>query len=768
MNTVCREDFRIGDYASKTIAVLFVFCIFSVATAAESTSFPQAPGPSLLPQSETFMVTLRNWMGTLEEDDLKCQLSPLKRPEDCPDLSREQLFKLYLLVLEPDGSRCFRLPASYFLLSSIENRRDNKIYMGISNGGLSGATRASLWYSLDYQGNPHYRSRPLALRMGVAIATELCVYVHRMEHRSGWRYNRSDAMGGKLLNMALPFYYIRDQLPEAVQEAIGRGLKQIFNAIEDKYPMGNGGGNMESFQAVGMYYVARALKSEALMQRALKRAHYVWGEIETYAGGHLHRHGAPNDGDGAEHTASHATDLSYEGIQQYHFGWAAHLFDDQALTDKVVKSLDIHAHLTFPGPEGPDGTRRYAIPSHFNDATQSGIRQWAGPAQDVGLAALSPVSRYLMWTDFHGRNRIRWDILTNHQKLVNFLNDRIGRLNRGVTEGIYFSRKPYGSGNHTYSAGSNWAALLSSTQWLADFTDTPRHQRRLPVLREENYIRNYGDDIICAKFDTYSVVIHTGAIRNKWATGIPGFGGGALSVFWDPTGGTSLLGCSRGTQGGVHDTWVARKEGFFGWRSWATNHIGGLGNDGRPFSSARNRFPTTNVEVIPKQQATVKVTGRIGQHDHAYSAPNGAIRGDVRYSRRFALTTDGVSVETTLRSDGRDECSELWEFLPIHLEHKSQNEPPATIEYRPTQRDKWSTLGTERVKDVRWIRRRRYQSAVLIRFSRPRAVKLNENVYGANRHRIAVLMVDLHEGKKSMPREVKCAYTILPPNGSAD
>jgi len=274
----------------------------------------------------------------------------------------------------------------------------------------------------------------------------------------------------------------------------------------------------------------------------------------------------------------------------------------------------------------------------------------------------------------------------------------------------------------------------------------------MPFARPGNFVRRFGDDFLTVKTGGHGAIVHTGPVRDRWAGNVAGLGGGGVSAYWTPDGGTAILGLNGASQLPTHEKWEA-------WRTWAVHAVSGATAAGKPFSSARNRQPE-NLVVKPSGDAaaTVSFTGRIGGHDGGMSAPDGAIAGTLAYAREIAIDGSRATVTTKLTSDGKDRVKELWETLPLYLKHDGQKEE-AVIEF---DAGGWRPASDGPVDGVKAVRITRHGKPVTIAFDRPRRVALSpasERGKGFTR----TLLVDLLGGRPGpLPAATEIRWTIAP------
>ncbi|MEM8484869.1 MAG: dockerin type I repeat-containing protein [Bacteroidota bacterium] len=706
-----------------------------------------------IPQDHDYQVTLRTYLETLTEADFEVTLEPVVY-EDSFFTSMDQLHATWIL-LEDFGRQStldmtgVRVDASYFVLSSIE--QNGEVYMRAGrNSGFLDPVNTAWWATWDYAGNPYFDSRAVKLRAFVASAVDMMMTDHELE---GSIVNqRSDYVGGYLAKYGYAYYVAKDLLDVEVQEAYETGLLKFFERLESYQPYGSGGADMEAFQLPALWYTAEAIDSDDLRFRARERTLDVLQEIMR-GDGHYHEHG--NDG----------LDLSYEGILHHFLAWAALLYDDPEIDQFVDKSARLKAYQTLPEPSG-----HFFSPSHFNTGTAKGEAndQWHSYQRDHAMAMLSEEARYLIWT---GRTLPAWyeqGVPSETVMRTQIAQSIIKRNDDTEATSIWAWMEPSANTPGVWRA-EHWlrglaaAAILYKPGFYAELEALEASNApatKPPFLREENFIEEFGDTFVIARFDTYGAIIHTGSTVSQWGNGVPGLSGGSLSAFWTESTGSVIMGRSRGTQNADADEW----SGDRGWDTWAVHAISGVNASGQPFSSARNRIPEVETTITGNEAATITVSGAIGQHDNGLSAPDQAIVGDVAYERVFSLKPSGLTVTSTLTSDESDQVTALWEMIPLFLVDTVQDEADASISLYV---DGAWVPATDAVQEgVTAIRTTRFDESVKITFERPRRVKLSSTIWEASSvsSRIQNVMVDLleQEGPAALPATASVTYAIRP------
>jgi hypothetical protein len=702
-----------------------------------------------LPQDYPDQVVLRNYLSEFTETDFVVDLEPVLYVDAFAD-SIEALHRLWIL-LEDRGRKMpahtgLRVAPALFTLESIE--RPDGVYMQVGrNSRFFDPIDTAWWISWNYPGNPYFGHAAGWRRAFVAATVDLLMTERSLDTAPA--NLRSDYIGGYLTRAAYVYHVVRDSLPDEVREAYGAGLRRLVDRLLPLYPTGSGGADMETFQLAGLWYAAESLDDNTLRTAALERSRYVLDTIMN-GDGHFHEHGV--DG----------VDLSYEGIAQRFVAWAAMVYDDPVIDGYLEKSARLKAYQTLPEPDGT-----FLSPSHFNTGTAGGSSedQWHTYQRDHAVAMRTDEAKYLVWT---GRTLPAWYFqgLPDQAQMQADIALAIAQRNADTD----------GSAGWAWTAPSpvepalwtlqHWIeGIPAATLFPAGFYDTMAaleagddRLTRPPFQRDEAFVETFGDDFVAINKSGYGAILHTGTTVGAWANGVPGLSGGALSAFWTPEAGTVILGRSRGAQNAAPDTWTGPE----GWDTWAVHALSGVSASGLPFSSARHRHPKVSRSV---DGTRVSVAGAIGPHDAGRSAPNGAIVGQVAYSRTYTAGVEGLSVVSTLTADGVDLVAELWEILPFYLRDNDQAEADARIEWRVGA--VWLPADTVLQASVSAVRTTRHGASVQLEFDAPRRVKLGPAVWTspAVGSRIRNVMIDLlgSDGQPvPLPAETSVSYTIGP------
>ena len=377
--------------------------------------------------------------------------------------------------------------------------------------------------------------------------------------------------------------------------------------------------------------------------------------------------------------------------------------------------------------------------------------QWSFYQRDVAAAMASPHAFYLA---FGGRSGRRPDYAvadpaTMRARLASFMNRPAPEPSDRTPPVWQETHWPYRDIN--YAADYYRDGFYDR---VVDALQDPAPQAKAPFEREgETFLRNFADTFLVARYDHFGVILYTGPLG--WHPYM-NYGGGALSAFWTPAMGAVLLGHAAGDH--TRAPWPE-------WRSWPSHALSGATADGRAFSSARVRRRMLDVQYrIDQLQAEVIVAGPIGaQHDGGRAVQDGAIRGDARYRRRFAVSPAGLEIETTWSYQGTDEIAELYESLPVYLRDARRDQAPA-IHFRADGR--WIEGRAERVPGVDAVRVQRGDHSILIELDAARPVRLAPEVFEddymtRNRvHNVHICLLD--PDRAEPPPTASVRYTIRP------
>jgi len=688
-----------------------------------------------LPQDHEYQRQLRAYMAGLTEKDFDVQDLPFRLPADYRPDKDEQCSLWVLSTLVPTTGG-LRVPSSCFTLKALE-----------ADPAVAAPPADPLplaWLAgWNHPCNPYHGSAAVKRRAFVVAALDMIMHdgLHERSPGRNWvlhglqegkregRAAHSDCLGGSLIWIAYAYAQCRDAVPAPGAEAYATGLKKLVRRLDEWGPASLMT-DMDMFAAVALTYVKQQIPdldiqriADTYVRTLLTDPRYThpagyWVDIQGY-------------------------DASYEGISFYFANWAALASNLDFADEAVRRGYRLRSHMSLPEPQGG-----YSGPTHFSPRTSADSYndQWNYYHRNVAGAIVTDEAVHLV--------KIPSDeeIAAAPAKVVQQLN--AGR--QGSDKG----QMGTWSENHWRTTQFNYGY----THYRKGFYERLRKLQadKSPMLvpawqRPEQFVRNFGDAFLVAKFADYGVIVHTGPVGEvepAWPTRAQwmpmdkpfGFSGGALSAFWTPQGGSVLLGRRGGAQGGVYDKYEE-------WRLWPFSAVTGQTIYGKTLTSGRILQPEVHYEV-GKAQATVTARGVIPQD---YVGQCRVMNDIIHYDRAFHVEAAGVTIRTELRCEPTYRLAELCETLPVHLDAE------VTIEFQVG--DQWRAAGTEYSDGVRAARVRRSAGAVLISFAEPRRVKLSPQVWQdqyQSSARCRTILVDLMPGAGKPFAGAAVAYQIAP------
>lgn len=698
------------------------------------------PDPrAVLPQDHPHQVIMRNWIATLGVNDFTLTNKPLTwEPKMIQD--PEELFHAYAViggVYHMARTAGVRTLAKYFSLPAIEAK--GKINLKAQDVEPIGM---AWWATWDFPGNPYRpgtkNSTALLYRAAVASMVDMIMTENYFEKNPP----RSDYLGGVLIRHAYVYKQTKHLMPKEVRVAYEAGLLHSFRLLETLRPSGTGGGDMETFQIVGMWYVADELDYFDLKSAWKKRAMQVIAQNFK--------------GDNATHQHGGGIDLSYDGIARYFITWAVAASKDPDLS-AVLRQMDhFKSELIFPEPDGFTSG-----PTHMNTATAMypADDQWSFEYRDFMETAITTENAYL-----HNQvRRPKW-FRENTLLTVNEMREGLSRV-IGYANKFHQTDQLITTAPEPWVKPAHWIDIDYSThiyqgglyKTLSGLHRENSEQLVLPVADKKSYVHVYGEEMATFKFDDYAGAIHFGNVHNRWAGNISGFGGGAISNLWTADGGSYIQGRTRGAQTQAPDTWEDARDPL----QWSTHALTGITADGKSFSSARILHPERTLKTGDKE-LEVTVTGEIG--DEA-SDPFNAITAPLDYSRTFQVNQQGVEVNTQLNTSKSPQMSALFEVIPVFIRHKRQTETSdaqAQIHFRTKGSKNWIPASRDFTDKVTSIRIIRHGTPFYINLCDPLRVKVSASEWEIYQGYHTNILIDLLEGKNSLPEKLKLRYTLTP------
>lgn len=718
-----------------------------------------------LPQKHSYQRILRDYLATLTERDFFVPLTPIDiRGFSADD---EELYWLWVLTRSIPDASGIKVPASHFLLSTIESPDGIRMRAGKRGSqhlpGMSVHPGDTVWWSTwNYSGNPYRGSRAIRNRGFVIAAVDMIMLDDLHESGTHWVKNarRSDFLGGTLAWLVHVYRDVRADLPRNVQEAYEFGLDKFFDRLAEWGPTGVND-NMDMKALVAAAYVIETFGEGPLVDKARAYSKRVLGLV--------HPAGMIRDAGGV--------DASYNGIALFYVSWAAAVGGDPDVVEAERKMTDLKSHLTLPDPDGLS----FWGPSHFNTRTpaDSANDQWSWPQRDLSIAMRHDGAMYLM----HGGRSGRGPSWAAPDRAT--MQKDISRDLRAFNTSLRLSNEPFS----IWQAGW-WSS--GKLNFAYDYGTSGFYDRVRGVLSTRNaivvppvvrpgapFVKVFPDPatpgmkpgeantFVVAGFRNYAAIISAVPMGFHKYTNFPG---GGLSALWTPSGGAMVLGrCGNPV---APDS---AQQGWSDWRRWPTHALSGTTASGDAFSTARVGREVAEVEcVVEGLEARATIRGPIGkQHDKGRSVQNGCITGDVRFERTFFLGPEGVEVGLRLESDGSDSVTELCEIIPLLLRDRVQQSTspehpnrvaPHHVAFRVGR--KWVEPPDGFVDGVSAVRVLRFRGVVTFVFDEPQRVCLGEEWSGAEGGRVLVrnLLIDLlgsRGGATPLP-DVNLTYRIEP------
>ncbi len=688
-----------------------------------------------LPVREAYQGVLRDYLASLTADDFRLPPGRFTYEEDYLS-DPDAMFRTWLAMNDGYGLSTrgiYDLAPEAFTLAGIETPEGTRLQ---SRAALFPASM--LFFSdWDYPGNPLYDSRALRNRVLAFCIVDMLNLdaLHNEDSLDSRRVRRSDYLGGTLAWHAMTYARMKNELPAPVADAFEEGLGRFVDRMHEWGAPG-GLGNMTSMGLVAMAHIEEHADDPDLAERARGFAQRI---VEVIA----HPSGYVTDGAG--------TDISYNGLALYHMAWAARHSEWDFLDDAVCRLLVFMNAMTLPEPDG-----NHWGPSHFSVRTSADAAndQWAFTHRQFGLALGWPELAAHLVFERH-RAPARRVHFPDEESMRKTIDNRLGKLNSAVDTAPedVLPQAPTWSAQH-WDVRYNWAWQFYRKGQYAMLRKAEAERpdwTRVPMARNEDWRQNLAEEIVLRRTPGYAAIVHAGRI-GRYREYIYGLGGGTLSAFWTPEGGSLLLGRRRGHQ---HDNPDRLDE----WRIWPVHALSGETTDGKIFTSARVRFPRKNVDEREDGAVLICLAGSIGDR---LSAPDEALAAPIEYERKFVLGKNTVEYHIRISGKGLAQVAEMAETIPVFLrDGRRQPEVETSITFVIDNREIAATGEAVRVEAVRI---RRFAGGAEIVFDRPRIVRLSPEVWRdtyQSRVEQRNILIDLTPGEN---REQPLAYgfTIAP------
>ena len=654
-----------------------------------------------LPQEHAYQRGLREFIESLNAEDLAVDLRPVPV---APIDDAEALYRLWVLAKHPPRLGAATLPAQPFTLDAIEGEEGLRLPTGPSQSQMLA------WLAdWNYPGNPYKGSRALKLRGLVLAAVDLAMLDYLYEHDPRGA-DRADYLGGNLIWIGYTYLHSKDALTDQQRTAFEAGIRKLVEGHLFRWGPKGLMTDMDLFAPVGLWYLSQAIGDPAFSKACETYSRQLF-EDEHY----FHPAGYFVD--------NGCFDVSYNGISIYFGAWAALASDWDFTQEALRKTLRLRAHLCFMAPDGSE-TGPSAMSSRTSADSAHDQWQFAHRLPAEGMIAEESIYRCPIPDEAAMRKAHKGMITRLSAALAKPRQAKPGPWREGHWSGyLNFAYEHAPEGHY-----ARLAALKAASSPLLQ-----------PLYKTDaTFIRAFESAFVIAKQPAWAGAVHTGPVgRDVGHNGLwYGHGGGQLAAFWTPRSGTVIVGRTRGVQGVVYNLYDE-------WRSWPAHAVIGL--TGRDELVTSNRIRTPDVEqTVGEDRAEIVARGVMPMHDKGRT---GTTSSGIAYERRFALTSDGVTVSTAVKS-GEDSpwVKEFYETIPVYLNARDKKDQ-TTIQFR---RSGGWTPGTADAQDaVDAVRITRFESAVDVTFKRPRRVQLSPAVWfdgyqsGA---RVRTVLVDLIEG----------------------
>ncbi|MCX5660649.1 MAG: hypothetical protein NTW19_13140 [Planctomycetota bacterium] len=732
---------------------------------------PRPAGAKGLPQEHEYQKQLRAYLATLTAKDFDASSNQRLSPATGVDLDDQ--FRNWVLAIDAvrvGNKRCppsVNLPANQYTLSFIESPTDQTIIQ--PNAWPEPQAWLANW---KMPGNPFYGSKALKLRAFVLAVEDMLMVDEQQEHTNAPMWRRSDWFAPHFLMYAYTYAGVKDVLPEAPRKAYEEGLKKMVQRVVKWGPRGD-----ETYLDI-QAAVAMTILFQSMDDAELKPAMEAYVKLFMAPGEFYNPAGYFAD--------QGCFDTGFNGLNLYYATWLAARAPAEWkwARESVAQAWKLRGYLMLPEPDDDvtlSARRHILSPTHMTLRTGSSVYfdQWDWAFKFVTAAYLTddavcqmtvPTAQNIKDGPSAGAGGINGQLDQNPQDPrpgvahnVFLKTEELGILPTAPWVWRFYPGSPvfpmvnYGAEHYPKGFAAHLAELTAKNSPLL----------KLPFERSGAFIEQFDKGFLVAKSGGYGAIIHTAPVSEisgkevfEWPNAPYGLSGGTLSAFWTPATGSAVLGRRGGMSntGGQAVNFDKPEE----WRTWPVHAViganGGAAGAEKFFTSARILKPESIYEV-KGDHATVKVSGLIP------AAPLGkekSLEGKLEYARTFSVAPDGVRVETSVKGDGVDKVTELYEAIPaFHREGGIQPETVvAKIEFQSG--GAWAVATPAYVEKVTAVRITRFNGAAVITFDRPRRVKLSPAETGPGFLTGGVsrnILVDLLESG-GQPAAIKEARTV--------
>jgi len=708
----------------RSFSLLLLLVFSATALRAES---PE-PGPEW---KTGWQRELMAWIGSLKPEEVASG----EKTFDFTRLDPAEMRRNWHLVqtIGPNlslANAAVKLPAQSFLWKEIW-RPDLELVQGILKG--QGVEKGQIWcpthpsiacllgwlYGWDRPWNPYYHD-PAVGRRAAVISTISLVMLE-----AGFHYNFSGEPGCRqpprgshphtgingfsLTFNAYTYLQVADALPPEARKAWEEGLRRFADRLAMAPP--SGPENMRLSTPVGIYYTGLALKDEEL-KRTAERAMSQLLAREYSRAGYIRDAGVP--------------DGSYNGISLHRLAeyWA--ISGSPRVLEVIRASYRLKANLALPEPGG--GT---LSPSHFNARCQDGFDYDQYQGREVMLLPTVPEAAWFA--------RKFWPEDLAPEAVAKLVESRANGYAGRVPEA-----GPWGVGEKgTESQPHGWGRVLALPYLIYHAGDEAKtgalvQASELPVTREERYTREFGGEFYAIRRPAYAAIFYAGPAvgSDKGATNyhgvlqgeggyIMGMGGGGLSAFWTPEGGSLLLGRMTAKEGYERKKNVGNNNAFAvpGWQDWLHNEIIGETTEGKILHSARTRHPRSR--LLPEKGEAKNQLEIRGEMPGTLPRQGAITDARVSYRRLYTFEDERIVCEVEVESDKALPLKSLYETLPLVMASGRKSEDgPATLAFEDAGGKPLEATGGT-LENVHAVVLKRYEGGMRIVFPEPVTLSLD-------------------------------------------
>lgn len=625
---------------------------------------------------------------------------------------------------------------------------------------------AAFWYQLSLpladgkDGNPCYRNRALALRVMIATAVDMMMLDD--SHDKIDELRRSDFLGGTMNAWTYAFQQCGDVLPPQARTAYEQGFDRMLDKLLEWGPR-DVTPNMDTraISAVARLYFC--CDDKRIRDKCLRIARrFLFGKDDGALAtinskkGIFYPAGYVGEGEGPETT--------YNGVSLYNILMARCVTSDNvewSFLDEVLRRmLDFKLYQYLPEPNGTvTGPAGYASRTGAPYTRDQRSLVW----RQIAAADMYVEGRPLARDYFSPGDAGPTVAAMTSQIKVALQQLKLGRRKAGFATPDH-SQPGFWEADHEehwppdvpYYPPPGWLGRLQQlvgkndpTTWAPfERPDAGFNRQFGPPGAEEFWAFRKHDE----RQDFGFIIEH---VPRNWTYG--SWAGGSLQAFWIRSAGVLFL--TRHDKASDH-RWSEID-------TWGTNHVWGKTGGGY-FSSATYHKGDTPPQVA----SSINGRGPAVEFKSGFGwSGEGGLQAQI--VQRWQVLSDGLGVSLRIRSDGQQQCSELWATLPVYSGEGSGKRAPASlgndsiIEF--WDGGGWKPMSAAVANTARIRLGKKVDSKLVygfVIFDSPRRVKLSSQVWQAEYQtstRLRNIHIDLHPATgtpRALPNEISLSYAI--------